>query len=216
MKSPNHTDRVTLARRLFDDLIDAKKSDEEVGKHLLAFRLFAELEARGLDPKIALNEVPASIFESWVLKIREQEAGDVDHIALEKALVRAALGDFAAAGSIIRAWIERSVVNAAALNEAVTGRRRQAKRARKPRPKKKPTHKSVVTEAMAVVRNQMTLDTFLEAAEVGSIQGLKITRHLAKGVERWLVECDNVDLDKPPVARSTLEGWWTASNSGQP
>ena len=205
------------AQHLVDDPLDPTKSDEEIGKQLLAARLAAELEARGIDPRAGLSSVPAEVFESWVAKIREQEAEAVENMALEKAIVKATHGDFAAAGSIFRAWIQQSAVNAAALDEALIGRRRQKARARRPRPKKKPTHRSIVIAAMGRYRKQsMTLEKFLDAASVGSIDGLNIKRDAAKGVERWIVECDELDTYKRPVARSTLEGWWADANKAQP
>ena len=73
---------------------------------------------------------------------------NVTNIVLEKALKKAVSGEFATAGKILRDWLYSEARNLAALNEALTGKRRQSGAAKNPRPKKKPTNKSLTMEVM--------------------------------------------------------------------
>lgn len=178
--------------------------DEKIGKYLLAARLGAEAENRGIPP----NRIPRELAAQWVEKTVAQEAGDVANIPLEKALHLAASGKFEKAGTIFREWMLRSAVTMMAFDEAATGRRRQRANAKKPRPKKTPTAQSETVRTMRNWRfDGRTLQDFLDAAKSGSIDGLSITPKVARGVERFAIDCDGTDAEKT-VARSTLERWW--------
>lgn len=90
-------------------------------------------------------------------------------------------------------------------------------RARKKRPKKKPTYKTEFIAAMTQWRkDDGLLKDFIDAAENGSIEGLSITSDTAKGSGRYVISSGEVvgKLDLPDgstgkkVAYSTIAGWW--------
>jgi hypothetical protein len=89
----------------------------------------------------------------------------------------------------------------------------QSGRARKPRPKKKPTHRSEAISRMRRFRAEgHTLPDFTEADH----DGLTIRSVLKGGVTRYRVENGELRDKKKRiivkfVARSTLDAWWTAA-----
>lgn len=179
--------------------------NEKIGKYLIAARLGAEAESRGIQP----NQIPKELAAQWLEKMAIQESDDVENIALEKALRLATTGYYERAGAILRAWILRGAVNMAAIDEAVSGCRKQRSIAKKPRPRNATTQRSETIAAMSRWRSDgQTLENFLDAASVGSIDGVRIKKEPLRGVERFSVECNSVAELIQPVAFSTLEGWW--------
>lgn len=82
-------------------------------------------------------------------------------------------------------------------------------RAKKPRPKKKPTYRSVVIGAMRAARKRRSsLNDFLDSA--GSSPDLfTITDAKNRHRDEFCIECEgDVDSPKGPVPMSTLKGWW--------
>jgi hypothetical protein len=88
---------------------------------------------------------------------------------------------------------------------AVRGRQREA--ALNPRPRQN-THGAEVTRAMRSWRAEgKTLEDFIDAALVGSVDGVCIKKDMHGNPERFIIECDCLDVEKK-VARSTLRQWW--------
>ena len=90
------------------------------------------------------------------------------------------------------------------------------KAAQSPRPKKKPTHRSVAIAAMKSWRKSTrtafldagTFSDFLDGASEGSVEGLKIELKQLRGVVKYSVDGDDLLVAKP-FSRRTLEDWWT-------
>jgi hypothetical protein len=91
----------------------------------------------------------------------------------------------------------------------------QSDHASKPRPKKKPTHKSEVIAAMRTWRadRHTTLADFLHAAEVSSIPGVSIKLAPLGDVNTYIIDCENVGDDPKAVRYRTLEHWWEEASS---
>lgn len=105
-------------------------TDHELGISLYAWWIGAHAAQRGVSPdrvtKRMADEVRAAILG--------MDVDDVRYVGLEKALKRIASGDTAGGGSIFRAWMLEGGMHLAALDEAITGWRKQRKIAGKPRP----------------------------------------------------------------------------------
>lgn len=88
---------------------------------------------------------------------------------------------------------------------AVRGRQREA--ARNPRPRQS-THRAEVIRAMRGWRaEEKTLEDFIDAALVGSVDGVCIKKDIHGNFERFIIECDCLNAEKK-VALSTLREWW--------
>jgi hypothetical protein len=88
---------------------------------------------------------------------------------------------------------------------AVRGRQREA--ARKPRPRQS-THRTEVIRAMRSCRAEgKKLEDFIDAALVGSVDGVCIKKDIHGNFERFIIECDCLNAEKK-VALSTLREWW--------
>jgi hypothetical protein len=86
----------------------------------------------------------------------------------------------------------------------------QSARASKSRPKKKPSHRIEVIEAMRIFNyTGATLQAFLDSAAVESIEGITITRVASSKIDAYSVECDDIDSRPREVKYRTLEDWWT-------
>ena len=109
--------------------IEAGAPDEAVGKLLLGLYIHAECSARGMPP----GPINLELAKSITVAIQSAEANEARNSTVEKALHKAAGGDFAIAGRLIRHHVQDSALLMAALDEVVTGRRRQRKIARKDR-----------------------------------------------------------------------------------
>ena len=104
-------------------------SDYDLGGLLLG--LFFGLQAHDLGiPANQISDEFAERVRQYVLTIESKTAKDA---AVEKALHKAVQGDFVTAGHLLREFMETSALNIAAIDEAVTGKRRQRKNAKKPR-----------------------------------------------------------------------------------
>jgi hypothetical protein len=126
---------------------------------------------------------------------------------------------------------ERALATAKAAAEVRVGKAVsdfQSDHARKPRPKKEPTHKSEVIAAMSLWRaDNHTLAEFLDAAEVGSIPSVNIKLAPLVDANKYIVVCENVSDHvqapsptasgtQPPaktVRYRTLEHWWEEASS---
>jgi hypothetical protein len=90
-----------------------------------------------------------------------------------------------------------------------TYRAKQSSTAKKCRPKSNPTCKSITVVAMAKARvDGLGLQSFLDSAEAGSVSGLTIANSSVQGVQRYVIDADDVTEQKQ-VARRTIEDWWT-------
>ena len=117
---------------------DLDQIDDELGQDLLAWWIALSAQNKGLDP----YNVPVEIQDQIVSTSRAMDGDTVKDAALEKAIKRAAQGEYTKAGAMLRVLVADTADNFAALDEAVTGRRRQKHIASKPRPKNKPTNKT--------------------------------------------------------------------------
>ena len=106
-----------------------KFSDYDLGGFLLGYYIAAQAVELGIDP----DNLPEGFSELVIEKILNEDNRNPKIISLEKALRKAALGDFKAAGEIFREDFKTSAVTKAALDEAVTGKRRQKRIAQKDR-----------------------------------------------------------------------------------
>ncbi len=86
----------------------------------------------------------------------------------------------------------------------------QANRAKKPRPKKNPTHRAEFVAAMRMSRTKsVTLAEFLGAVRAKTVLGLSMGS--ATEPDRFIVTCDVLPGKGKTVGHSTLESWWTES-----
>jgi len=79
-------------------------SDEILGKFLLGIWLIAEADRHGIDHLA----IPDELANEWVSRVTALEAAEIANIPLEKALHLAAIGNFAKAGQIFRAFMWQS------------------------------------------------------------------------------------------------------------
>lgn len=105
-------------------------SDHDLGRFLLAWNIGEQAEERG----IPVNQIPQEIAGAIVHQTLAMKASTARQAALMEVLRKAADGDFEGAGRFIREHLTDRIVQAAALDEAVTGKRRQRENAKKPRP----------------------------------------------------------------------------------
>jgi hypothetical protein len=89
----------------------------------------------------------------------------------------------------------------------------QSRRAKKPRPKSKPSRLSETVKAMRTPRAEgKTLDEFIVASAEGSIDGVRICPIRRSGSTMYTIECHADVTDKRDVVfRRTLQEWWTAA-----
>ncbi len=75
---------------------------DELGLRLLAWWIAAQAERKGIDP----TAIPEHIAEQIIIATRGMD-GDQAHIAaLEKALIKAAQGEFAKAGTLLHGYMQ--------------------------------------------------------------------------------------------------------------
>jgi len=104
--------------------------DDKLGLHLLAWWIGFQAKRKG----IPSNGVTEEIAEKIRLATLGMDVEDARHVALEKALRRVASGDAAGGGKLFRDLMREGGFHLAALEEAVTGERRQRANAKRPRP----------------------------------------------------------------------------------
>ena len=104
-------------------------ADDDLGKYLLGYYIAAQ--AADLDiPADQIMQDFAEQVRQHVLTLESQTASNA---ALEKALHKAAGGDFETAGRLFRELVDHGVLHIAALDEWASGRRRQKANAKRPR-----------------------------------------------------------------------------------
>jgi hypothetical protein len=103
--------------------------DDPLGLHLFTWWVAFNAECKGIPP----TSVTVEIIEKIRISTLGIDTEDARNAALEKALRLAATGDFARAGKILRAHVSDMSLNMAALDEAVSGKRRQRAIAKKRR-----------------------------------------------------------------------------------
>jgi hypothetical protein len=106
--------------------LDIALSDSRLGRNL--FRLWVDhnAERRGVDPSV----VEAALRRDTVEQL---DIDSVRLIPIEKALKRAAMRDYAAAGRILRTYLVAGANQMIQADEARTGRRRSRAAAKEPR-----------------------------------------------------------------------------------
>lgn len=75
--------------------------DDELGLKLLAWWIAAQAEIKGIDP----TAIPEHIAEKIIIATQGMDTDQAHNAALEKALIKAALGDLAKAGSLFRGYM---------------------------------------------------------------------------------------------------------------
>jgi hypothetical protein len=104
--------------------------NHELGGLLLGYFIAAQAVDLGIPP----DQIPEDFAEQVRQRILTLETATASNAALEKALHKAAAGDFEFAGKLTRELLSNGAAFMAALDEVTTGRRRQTKNARKSRP----------------------------------------------------------------------------------
>ena len=108
---------------------DLNQSNVELGQDLLALWIASNAEKKGIDP----YDVPIKIQEEIVLNTRLIDGDSAINAALEKAIKRAAQGEYEKAGALVRELFAEGVISIITLDECITGKRRQRSNASKPR-----------------------------------------------------------------------------------
>lgn len=183
------------------DFIDMP--DIELGEQLIGrWAVYHVLGIKNIN--LSTEEQRAEIIREIYNRTLIMDTCNVTNIVLEKALKKAVSGEFAAAGIILRDWFYSEARNLAALNEALTGKRRQSRAASTPRPKKKPTNSSLTMEVMKDWRvKNHTFDEFITSALNQSIPDLEFKKISVKYELSW----PETKTEKKSV--KTLLDWWT-------
>ena len=112
-----------------DHLSDS--SDVDVGKKLLAWWIGFNMEGAGLAPNSILQR--RDLAERIVSNTPAIDSNSAEHAAFVRALELAATGEFGRAGAVFREYMNKTAIFAAALDEAVSGRRYRKEIAKLPR-----------------------------------------------------------------------------------
>lgn len=107
-----------------------EESDATLGQLLLAWFIATQ----AYDCGVPLNAIPEEFAEQVRQHVLTLESATAKDAALEKALHKAADGDFETAGKLLRELLQHGALHIAALDELKTGSRRQRSIARKSRP----------------------------------------------------------------------------------
>lgn len=103
--------------------------DDQLGLHLFAWWIGYQADRQG----IPLGGVTQEIAEAIRVATLEIDTDEAGYVPLNNALRRVAKGDAAGAGKLFRNSLHEGAIRLAALDEAVSGRRRQRANAKKPR-----------------------------------------------------------------------------------
>lgn len=106
-----------------------KLPDEQLGFHLLAYWSAHHAQQRN----IPIHEISLEFIEAIRVQSLKIDTDNIEHIALEKAIVYIAKGEVARGGKLFKEHMMQGAYHLAALDEAVTGRRRQTENAKKSR-----------------------------------------------------------------------------------
>jgi len=106
--------------------------DDELGCHLLILYAGAQAAKRNIPIHLFTDFVDAFIEDIRSQRLK-METDNVEQVALEKAIKLIAGGEPARGGKLFREHMKKGATFIAALDEAVTGRRRQTSNAKKPR-----------------------------------------------------------------------------------
>ncbi len=86
---------------------------------------------------------------------------------------------------------------------------KQSEKARLPRPKKKPTHKSIVIDTMLYwikTYDKVTTDQFIEAGLNNGLGEIRLQLINTGKLERYIISCDGLETTKN-ISRSTINGY---------
>lgn len=103
--------------------------DDELGYHLLAFWAGYHAEKQN----IPIHDITFDFVEAIRSQSLKMDTDNVEQVTLEKAIKLIAGGEPARGGKLFREHMKKGATFIAALDEAVTGRRRQTSNAKKPR-----------------------------------------------------------------------------------
>lgn len=107
-------------------------SDYELGGLLLGWFIAVQADDLGI-PFERIDQIPESFAERVRQFVLTIETDTAKNAAVEKALHKAASGDFESAGKFLREHMTNGAMHLVALDEAVTGKRRQRANAKKSR-----------------------------------------------------------------------------------
>jgi hypothetical protein len=161
-----------------------------------------------------LNRAARTKWDKWTAQIADFEEKHPERAT--KAARRAAR--LIADGQINNPELAAETSYTGAIIEAVgliagEASRAALSRAKKPRPKKRPTHRNNLIAAMRHFRAEgHTFNEFLAAAE-DSIEGLSIDS-AESGVKRFVIECGAAGETARTVALKTLSEWWSVAGKG--
>ncbi len=185
-------------------------SDYKLGGIVLGQFIAANAESFGINPFDIPEEYGIRIVER-IQQLPDEYEHTPENSALFLALRLAANGKFEMAGRRFRSFFDSGVKMLVVLDEAETGRRKQKKIAEKPRPKKKPTHRSMTINEMEEWRSKgHHFDEFIDSAIAGSIDGLDLNLGRVKYEMAW----DNLESPRQ-FAETTLREWWTEAGKKQ-
>ncbi len=114
---------------VFPTVDDLNQSNVELGQDLLSWWIAFNAEKKGIDP----YDVPIKIQDEIILNMRSMDGDSATNAALEKAIKRAAQGEYEKAGELVRELVVEGVISIITLDECITGKRRQRSNALKPR-----------------------------------------------------------------------------------
>ena len=106
-----------------------KLSDSDLGRFVMAWHIGEQAEELG----IPVNQIPHDVATAIVHQTLTMKVTTAKQAALVEVLRRAAEHDFEGAGKIMREFLTDGIIHVAALDEAVTGKRRQRENAKKSR-----------------------------------------------------------------------------------
>ena len=107
--------------------------DDELGSHLLVLYAGYHAEKKNI-PTYLFTDFVDDFVEAIRSQTLKMDTDNVEQVALEKAIKLIAGGEPARGGKLFREHMKKGATFIAALDEAVTGRRRQTANAKKPRP----------------------------------------------------------------------------------
>lgn len=106
--------------------------DDELGSHLLVLYAGYHAEKKNI-PTYLFTDFVDDFVEAIRSQTLKMDTDNVEQVALEKAIKLIAGGEPARGGKLFREHMKKRATFIAALDEAVTGRRRQTANAKKPR-----------------------------------------------------------------------------------
>lgn len=180
-------------------------------------------------PPRSIEEINEAHWKSWKEarhELWEQEKEIEQRNPLRYAKLRIALEDaqpkyiLRALGQIRKHDLDEHDLAVATIALVGADSDDQSKKAQRPRPKTKPTHRSIAITAMKAWRKKTCtalsdsgpLADFLNEASEGCDDGLTIVALNRPGVEYFDVDSDKLDAPKR-ISYRTILGWWNEAKN---